>query len=68
MIMNLDGMPIVQTGTLQGFVIGIKAQRAHQMEMRSRSGAGPRNITGIRRNFRLHQHNMKSHNCHLAKK
>ena len=59
--MYLYSMPIVKSGTLQCPVIRLKAERTNQMQMRSRSSAGSRNISCIGWYFRLYEHDVIAH-------
>ena len=52
-------VPVVQTGTLEFFVVDGKSHRSYQMQTRSGAGTGARNITGVLGNLRLKQHDIQ---------
>jgi hypothetical protein len=52
-------LPVVQTRTLEFPIVDAKTERLDQMQLTTRRGAQPRNVSGVRRNFRLDQCDMQ---------
>ena len=59
---DIEILPVIETRTLEFFVINGKAHRFHDMKPRSRGGAGAGNVAGILRDLRLDQNKIDS--CH----
>ncbi|MCG3164025.1 MAG: hypothetical protein JMDDDDMK_05491 [Acidobacteria bacterium] len=53
--MNLDFVPVIQSGAADGFFIGAEAEFADQVQRRERGAAEAGDVAGVRRNFRLDQ-------------
>src|SRR5262245_34999954 len=59
MSMELDLGPVVESGTLQGAVVHLKACNSYDMQRREGRGAEPSDIARIRRDLRFIQCDMK---------
>ena len=55
---DIDQMPVVKSGALDGAVGNIKPERFDQVQPRTRAGTGTRNGAGVVRDLRLHQNDI----------
>jgi len=57
--MNFYFVPIIESGAFNSFIINAETEFADQMQRRKGCRTEPRNVAGIRRNFRLKKDHVK---------
>src|SRR5512133_121926 len=58
-VTDIDKLPIIQAGPFQVAVVGGKSKLTHQVQTGTRGCAQTGNITGIRRDFRFDEYDIK---------
>ena len=58
---DIDLVPVIHPGAFKMFICDCKAHGANQVQPAPCGSTGPGNVSGILRNFRLHQHDIQRH-------